>query len=206
MKHFAITLLAALPLMLAACTQQPQGETLYSFTATDQNGDEVALDRYRGDVVLVVNTASRCGFTPQYADLERLYETYAGRGFEILDFPCNQFGGQSPEPDAETTRFCRENYGTRFPQYHKIEVNGPNETPLYAWLKRQKGFEGFDAAHPFGALLDRILSQQDPDYAQTPDIKWNFTKFLIDRKGRVVARFEPTADMAAVEAAIAAQL
>lgn len=204
MKRVFIMMLAAMmTLAMAGCSQEPKEPTLYDFTAKAQNGETVSLDKYKGKVVLVVNTASRCGFTPQYTDLERMYEAYSGKGFEILDFPCNQFGEQSPESDEETTQFCQLNYGTQFPQYSKIEVNGENETPLYAWLKSQKGFEGFDKSHKLGVLLDTMLSQQNPDYAQSPDIKWNFTKFLIDRKGRVVARFEPTADMSEVERAIA---
>ena len=187
----------------ASCSQSQQGVTLYDFTATEKNGEEVSLDKYKGQVILVVNTASRCGFTPQYTDLERIYETYSGKGFEILDFPCNQFGQQSPESDEETTQFCQLNYGTKFPQFRKIEVNGENATPLYKWLKSQKGFGGFDKSHNLGAILDKMLSEQDPDYDKNPDIKWNFTKFLIDRKGNVVARFEPTTDMSVVEAAIA---
>lgn len=176
--------------------------SLYDFTAKAQGGEDVSLAQYKDKVVLVVNTASRCGFTPQYEDLERLYETYSDKGFEILDFPCNQFGEQSPETDAETTQFCQLYFGTKFPQYSKTEVNGENELPLYTWLKSQKGFEGFDLSNKLGGILDSILSQYDPDYAQNPDIKWNFTKFLIDRNGHVVARFEPTEDMNNVENAI----
>ena len=197
---------AALALALAGCAPAQKETTLYDFKAKAQNGREVPLRKYKGKVVLVVNTASECGFTPQYADLERMYERFRDRGFEILDFPCNQFGAQSPESDAETTRFCQENYGTQFPQYSKIEVNGENQTPLYAWLKSRKGFEGFDKSDPRGAMLHEILSRQNHYYDAVPDIKWNFTKFLIDRRGRVVARFEPTADMAEVEAAIVALL
>ena len=195
--------LSMVAMTFASCSQSQQGVTLYDFTATAKNGEEVSLDKYKGQVILVVNTASRCGFTPQYTDLERIYETYSGKGFEILDFPCNQFGQQSPESDEETTQFCQLNYGTKFPQYRKIEVNGDNATPLYKWLKSQKGFGGFDKSHNLGAILDKMLSEQDPDYEKNPDIKWNFTKFLIDRKGNVVARFEPTTDMSVVEAAIA---
>ena len=176
---------------------------VYDFTVKAQDGNDVALADYKGKVLLIVNTATGCGFTPQYDDLQDLYDAYQKDGLEILDFPCNQFGEQSPESDAETTKFCQDNYGTQFPQYSKIEVNGENETPLYAWLKSQKGFEGFDKSQRLGAMLDTMLAQQDPDYASKPDIKWNFTKFLIDAEGRVVARFEPTADMTAVEKAIA---
>ena len=167
-----------------------------------QDGKPLKLDIFRGKVVLVVNTASKCGFTSQYADLEALYKRYHDKGFEILDLPCNQFGGQSPESDAETTEFCQLNYGTEFPQMKKCEVNGANELPLYTWLKSQQGFKGFDKGHPLSKILDSKLREADADYDKKSDIKWNFTKFLINRSGDVVARFEPTADMAKVEEAI----
>ncbi len=183
-----------------------QERTLYDFSVRANDGTMLSLDRYRGDVVLVVNTASRCGFTPQYADMEDLYEKYAERGFVILDFPCNQFGEQSPESDAETAEFCQINFKTKFPLMGKIEVNGPNQSPLYGWLKSRRGFGGFDKSHKLGALLDDILSKSDPDYAKSADIKWNFTKFLIDRNGEVAERFEPTADMKSVEEAVKALL
>ena len=175
---------------------------LYSFEVMAQDGELVKLDKFRGEVVLVVNTASRCGFTPQYAELEALYKKYHDKGFEILDMPCNQFGGQSPESDAETTQFCQLNYGTEFLQMKKCEVNGANELPLYTWLKSQQGFKGFDEDHPLSKILDTKLREADASYDKKSDIKWNFTKFLINRQGGVVARFEPTADMAKVEAAI----
>ena len=174
----------------------------YSFEVMAQDGELVKLDKFRGEVVLVVNTASRCGFTPQYAELEALYKKYHDKGFEILDMPCNQFGGQSPESDTETTQFCQLNYGTEFPQMKKCEVNGANELLLYTWLKSQQGFKGFDEDHPLSKILDTKLREADASYDKKSDIKWNFTKFLINRHGEVVARFEPTADMAKVEAAI----
>ncbi len=175
---------------------------LYDFEAKAQDGSVVKLDKYKGDVVLVVNTASQCGFTPHYADLQSLYAKYGAKGFAILDFPCNQFGGQSPESDAETTQFCQLNYGTTFSQLKKVEVNGTNELPLYTWLKAEQGFKGFDLDHKLGGVLDKILREANPDYDKSSDIKWNFTKFLIDREGNVVARFEPTTDMAIVDEAI----
>ena len=160
------------------------------------------MAKFKNKVVLVVNTASKCGFTPQYAELEKLYENYRENGFEIIDIPCNQFGGQSPESDEETTKFCQLNYGTTFPQMKKSEVNGPTELPLYTWLKAEQGFNGFDKGHKLSEILDTKLREANPDYDKTSDIKWNFTKFLINRDGDVVARFEPTADMKAVERAI----
>lgn len=201
-----MTCIAILLCLFANSMQAQEQKTLYNFSATAQGGESVSLNKYKGKVVLIVNTASLCGFTPQYADLERFYEAYSDKGFEILDFPCNQFGSQSPESDEETTKFCEANYGTQFPQYSKIEVNGENETPLYAWLKSQKGFAGFDKSQKLGELLDTMLRKANPDYDKSPDIKWNFTKFLIDREGNVVERFEPTTDMKVVEEAIVRQL
>ena len=176
-------------------------KTLYDFEVMAQDG-KVKLDKFKGEVVLIVNTASKCGFTPQYADLEALYKKYHDKGLEILDLPCNQFGGQSPESDAETTEFCKLNYNTEFPQMKKCEVNGANELPLYTWLKSQQGFKGFDEGHPLSNILDTKLREADASYDKKSDIKWNFTKFLINRQGEVVARFEPTADMAKVEESI----
>ena len=176
-------------------------KTLYDFEVMAQDG-KVKLDKFKGEVVLIVNTASKCGFTPQYADLEALYKKYHDKGLEILDLPCNQFGGQSPESDAETTEFCKLNYNTEFPQMKKCEVNGANELPLYTWLKSQQGFKGFDEGHPLSNILDTKLRETDASYDKKSDIKWNFTKFLVNRQGEVVARFEPTADMAKVEESI----
>ena len=188
--------------MKACCTAANGNKNLYDFEAMAQGNKRVSLAEYKGKVALVVNTASKCGFTPQYNDLQALYAKYGERGFEILDFPCNQFGGQSPESDSETTQFCQLNYGTTFPQFKKVEVNGENELPLYTWLKATQGFKGFDEGHKLATVLDGMLREADADYDKKSDIKWNFTKFLIDREGNVVARFEPTADMAKVEEAI----
>lgn len=190
----------------SCCCGTKREKTIYDFEVMAQGNKPVKLDEYKCKVLLVVNTASKCGFTPQYADLEAINKRFADRDFAILDFPCNQFGNQSPESDAETTQFCQLNYGTTFPQFKKIEVNGENEAPLYTWLKAQKGFAGFDKDHKLTPILDKLLGEADPDYATKSDIKWNFTKFLIDRNGKVVARFEPTTDMAVVANAIEALL
>lgn len=184
-----------------------QGKTnLYDFEVMAQKNQPLPLSQYKGKVVLIVNTASKCGFTFQYQDLQRLYDKYNSKGFEILDFPCDQFGGQSPESDEQTTEFCQLNYGTTFAQLQQIEVNGENESPLYTWLKSEKGFFGFDRNNPVSQKLDDRLKKVDPDYAKSSDIKWNFTKFLIDREGNVVARFEPTADITRIDDMIQAQL
>ena len=178
---------------------------IYDFTLTTGKGEELHLDAFRGKVILVVNTATGCGFTPQYAPIEELYRNFHDRGLEILDIPCNQFGAQAPGSDDEIHEFCTVHYNTTFPQMKKADVNGPDELPLYTWLKAQKGFEGF-SAHPYKELLEGMFAKVDPDWASKPDIKWNFTKFVIDRQGNVVARFEPTADMAQVERCIVSLL
>lgn len=135
---------------------------IYDFKMKDNKGIEISLSDYKGNVLLIVNTATHCGFTPQYKGLEKLYENYNEQGFEILDFPCNQFAFQAPESDEKIGQVCQLKYGVKFKQFAKIKVNGKNEAPLYTYLKSQKG--------------DKI--------------KWNFTKFLIDREGNVVERFE----------------
>ena len=177
-------------------------QNVYDFTVKDRRGNDVSLADYKGKVLLIVNTATRCGFTPQYEELEALYKEYKDSGLEILDFPCNQFGEQAPGTEEEIHQFCSLNFGTEFPQFKKIEVNGENELPLYTFLKAQRGFQGFDKEHKIGALLDQMLSQADADYASKPDIKWNFTKFLVDRDGNVVERYEPTTDTKVIEEAI----
>lgn len=144
------------------------GAGLQDFFARLATGEEQRLSTFRGQVLLVVNVASRCGFTPQYAGLQELQDEFAGRGFSILAFPCDQFGNQEPGGDAEIVMFCTDRFGVTFPVFSKIEVNGPNAHPFYIWLKRQKG----------GLFDSRI--------------KWNFTKFLIDRNGKVRDRFAPT--------------
>ncbi len=142
--------------------------SIYDFTVKDMQGNDVSLSQYQSKVLLVVNTATGCGFTPQYDGLQDLYEKYQDKGFEILDFPCNQFANQAPGSDEEIASFCTGRFGITFPQFSKIDVNGENEAPIYTWLKAEKG----------GVLGSRI--------------KWNFTKFLVDRNGNVIERFAPT--------------
>ncbi|MBQ8046745.1 MAG: glutathione peroxidase [Prevotella sp.] len=167
-------------------------KTVFDFTVKDRKGQDVSLRSYQGEVLLIVNTATKCGFTPQYDELEKLYEKYHSQGFEILDFPCNQFGQQAPGTDESIHEFCKLNFGTEFPRFKKVKVNGPEADPLYQFLQEQKGFAGWDDSHPIAPVLDKMLSDVDPDYKQKADIKWNFTKFLVNKYGVVVARFEPT--------------
>lgn len=174
---------------------------IYDYKLTTGAGETLDLADYKGRVIMVVNTATGCGFTPQYAPIEQLYRDYHEKGLEILDIPCNQFGGQAPGSDEEIHEFCTVHYNTTFPQMKKSDVNGENELPLYTYLKARKGFEGF-GEHPYKELLENMFAKSDPDWDKKPDIKWNFTKFIIDRNGEVAARFEPTADMTEVEAFI----
>ncbi|MBQ8374280.1 MAG: glutathione peroxidase [Clostridia bacterium] len=142
--------------------------SIYDYSVKDAKGNEVSLTSYQGKVLLVVNTATGCGFTPQYEGLQSLYEKYGKDGLEILDFPCNQFGHQAPGTEDEIVDFCQSRYGVTFKQFAKVEVNGKNESPVFTYLKSQKG--GFLGSN----------------------IKWNFTKFLLDREGKVVGRYAPT--------------
>ena len=194
--------------MILVCQDGPKKkgkDMIYDYTITTGKGEELNLADYKGKVILVVNTATGCGFTPQYAPIEQMYRDYHDQGLEILDIPCNQFGKQAPGTDEEIHEFCTMHFNTTFPQMKKADVNGENELPLYTYLKAQKGFEGF-GEHPYKALLEKMFAEADPEWDKKPDIKWNFTKFVIDREGNVVARFEPTAEMSEVEACVKALL
>ena len=168
MKRFVVSLMA----MMGVLTMTAQSN-VYDFTVKDDAGKDVSLTEYKGKVLLIVNTATRCGFTPQYKDLEPLYQKYHAQGFEILDFPCNQFGQQAPGTIQEIHQFCTANFDIHFPQFDKIDVNGENAHPLYTWLKAQAG---------------------------GGDIKWNFTKFLIGRDGKVIKRYESRDQVTTIEA------
>ena len=176
--------------------------TVYQFTVKGRNGEDVSLADYKGKVLLVVNTATRCGFTPQYEGLEWMYDQHKDMGFEILDFPCNQFGQQAPGTDDEIHSFCVLHYKTAFPRFAKVDVNGDNAAPLFRFLAGNTKFEGFPQDGKLAPVLEKMLGDADPDYAKKPDIKWNFTKFLIGKDGRIIRRFEPTAPLSAVEAEI----
>lgn len=175
--------------------------TLYDLTVTNRAGEQVSMADFKGKVLLIVNTATGCGFTPQYKGLEELYQKYHEKGFEVLDFPCDQFGHQAPGDDQEIHEFCTARYHTTFDRFKKIEVNGPNEIPLFKYLKSQKGFEGFKGIK--GAVMKAVAAAKDPDYKNNPDIKWNFTKFLVDRDGNVVERFESTVEPEKIDSSIA---
>ncbi|MBQ9629989.1 MAG: glutathione peroxidase [Treponema sp.] len=171
--------------------------SIYDYTFNDGNGVEHSMSEYKGKVLLIVNTATACGFTPQYKELESLYETYKDKGFEILDFPCNQFGNQAPGSNEEITQFCQRKYKTQFPQMQKIDVNGKDAHPLFTFLKSQKSFAGFTGIS--APLLKKMLAKSDPNYENNPDIKWNFTKFLVGKDGTVFERFESTTEPSKIE-------
>ena len=171
----------------------------YDYSVLNRAGEEVSMKNFEGKVVLVVNTATGCGFTPHYEPLQKMYDKYADKGLVILDIPCNQFWDQAPESDDDIHKFCTLNYNTKFDQMKKSDVNGENELALYTYLKSQKGFEGF-GDFPDREKFEEFVAMGDPDFRNNANIKWNFTKFVVDREGNVVARFEPTADMGEVAA------
>ena len=177
----------------------------YDLSVKDTKGNDISMKEFAGKVVMVVNTATGCGFTPQYKEIEEMYENFHEKGFEIIDVPCNQFKGQAPGTDEEIHQFCQLHYNTKFPQMKKSDVNGENAIELFRFLKSQKGFEGFGKG-PGALAMSALLKTIDRDYKNNPDIKWNFTKFLVDRQGNVVARFEPTAKMDDVAKAVEALL
>ena len=171
---------------------------IYDYKVAKRNGEDLNLSDLKGKVIMIVNTATGCGFTPQYAPIEEMYKKYHDKGLEILDIPCNQFGEQAPGSDSEIHEFCTLHYNTTFEQMKKADVNGENELPLYTYLKSEKGFEGFpEGQHK--DMMEKMMAKVDPDWDKKPDIKWNFTKFIVDKAGNVVARFEPMADMNEVE-------
>lgn len=164
----------------------------YDFYAKSIDEDMVTFDKFEGKVVLIANTASKCGFTPQYEELQKLYTKYNGEGFEVLGFPCNQFEGQEPGQNSEVKNFCTVNYGVTFPLFEKIDVRGKNAHPIFRYLIEKAPFKGFDLESMNGKLVYQILQEKYPELLVGDSIKWNFTKFLIDRKGNVVKRYEST--------------
>lgn len=168
--------------------------SIYDYNIKTIDGENITLDKYKGKVTIIVNTASKCGFTPQYADLEKVYNNYKENGFEILGFPCNQFANQEPGNNDDVKKFCELNYGVTFPLFEKTDVRGASAHPLFKYLSEGAPYRGFNLADPNGRLLHSILNENFPDYLVGNSIKWNFTKFLIDREGKIVGRFEPTVD------------
>ena len=170
--------------------------SIYDFTVKDRKGNDVPMSNFKGKVLLIVNTATGCGFTPQYEGLEKLWKEYHHKGLEILDFPCDQFGHQAPGTDDEIHQFCQLKFATSFDNFKKIEVNGENELPLYTFLKSKKSFAGFTGEK--AEFMDGFITKMDPDYKNNSKIKWNFTKFLVNRDGEVIERFESTVEPAEI--------
>ena len=174
---------------------------VYDFTVKTRKGEDVPLSDYKGKVLLIVNTATGCGFAPQYKDLQQIYDKFQSQGLEILDFPCNQFKEQAPGTDEEIHTFCQGRFGITFPQFSKIDVIGPDASPLFKWLSENTKFEGLGHS-PKGLAVAAMAKSMDKDYKNNGNVKWNFTKFLIDREGNIIGRFEPTASMNKVSEAV----
>jgi glutathione peroxidase len=166
--------------------------SIYDFSAKLINGNQISFDEFKGKVVIVVNTASKCGFTPQYSDLQKLYEKFSPQELVILGFPCNQFGEQEPGENDEVQSFCQLNYGVTFPIFEKVDVKGTDAHPLFKHLTSKAPFEGYDTTNSIGKILYAMISERYPENVFGDSVKWNFTKFLINREGEVVRRFEPS--------------
>lgn len=164
--------------------------SVYDYTVKNRNGEDISISNYKGKILIIVNTATGCGFTPQYEGLEKLYKKYHNEGLEILDFPCNQFGNQAPGSDDEIHEFCRFKYDTSFDQFSKIDVNGENESPLYTFIKKEITEDTIDGMK--NKLSMKAIEKISSTAKNPEDIKWNFTKFLVDRNGNVVKRYSPT--------------
>jgi Glutathione peroxidase len=167
---------------------------IYDFNLRTIDGEEISLNQYKGKVLLIVNTASKCGFTPQYKDLEKIYKDYKDYGIEILGFPSNQFAEQEPGNNKEVKNFCELNYGVTFPLFEKIDVRGADAHPIFKYLIKEAPFKGFDMSNPSAKLLYGFIQEKLPEYLVGDSVKWNFTKFLIDKEGNVVNRFESPVD------------
>lgn len=169
--------------------------SIYDFSARTINGEHKSLGSYQDKVVLIVNTASACRFTPQYEDLQRIYAQHKDKGFEVLGFPCNQFEEQEPGDNAEVLSFCQRNYGVDFQMFSKVEVRGENAHPLFNYLTSSVPFKGFDQTKLQAKIFSMFLDEKHPELANGNGVKWNFTKFLVNRSGKVVARLEPPTDI-----------
>jgi len=180
--------------------------SIYDYSVKDITGNDVALREYRGKLVLIVNTASKCGFTPQYDGLEGLYKKYKDRGLVILGFPCNQFLQQEPGDAKEIQSFCKLNHGVTFPLFAKVDVRGEQAIPLYQYLTATAPFRGYELQKPGGKIIEEVVRKNYPDNLEGNGVKWNFTKFLISRDGQQVTRFEPTTTPEELDSIIAAAL
>lgn len=180
--------------------------SVYDFTVKDIDGKDVSLSDYKGKLVLIVNTASKCGFTQQYDGLEALYKKYEDKGFVILGFPCNQFLAQEPEDNNKIQEFCRINHGVTFPLFAKVDVRGENAIPLYKYLTDQAPFKGYELNKQGGQIVHDVVAEHYPDNLEGNGVKWNFTKFLISKDGEVLQRFEPTTTPEEIDPIVAKNL
>ncbi len=191
MKRRLFSVIAMLMCLTLATNIYAQKEkSIYDFKMNDLEGEQIDFSQYKGKVILIVNTASQCGLTPQYEGLEKLYEEYKDKGLVILGFPCNQFLGQEPGDAKEIRSVCLKNYGVTFPMFEKIDVNGKNEAPLYTFLKKKAPFKGYPN-EDFGKQLDEIHKKTGTGFEKGDNIRWNFGKFLISKDGKTIKRFEP---------------
>ncbi|MDY8022271.1 glutathione peroxidase [Paenibacillus polymyxa] len=176
--------------------------SIYDFQATSISGKPIEFSDYRGKVLLIVNTASKCSFSSQFADLQKLYERWREQGFEILAFPCNQFNEKEPSNNSEVQRFCQINHGVTFPLFEKTDVRGSSPHPLFQYLTQQAPFQGFDTQTKDGQWMEDFLRDKYPEIYDGDGIKWNFSKFLVDRDGQVKGRFEVTTEPCAIDPVI----
>lgn len=176
--------------------------SIYNYLAKKSNGDIVSMQTYKGQVMLIVNTASKCDFTYQYEDLQRIYQKYNDKGFTVLGFPSNQFANQNPENGADTARACQLSYGVQFPMYDVVQVNGEATHPLYNYLKHEVDPRPVDSTNIQEAILMNTIKDNYPDYLLGNNIRWNFTKFLVDASGNVIKRFEPSDSILDIESLI----
>lgn len=179
-----------------------ENKTFYDYSAKTIDGKDVKMDNYKGKLVLVVNTASKCGLTPQYEGLEKLYKTYKQSGLEILGFPCNQFAGQEPGTNEEILKFCTGEYGVTFQMFDKVNVRDEGIHPIFNYLVENTKYDGFDLNTAMGKKFQGFLTEKFPEIMKGKGIKWNFTKFLVDKDGNVIKRFEPTVKPEEIEVVI----
>ena len=168
--------------------------SIYDYKFQTRKGEEKSMEEYKGKVLIIVNTATGCGFTPQYEDLQKIYEKYNEKGLEILDFPCNQFANQAPGTDEEIHTFCKGRFGITFPQFAKVDVNGENALPLWKYITENTKFEGFGKG-PKALMMAGVAKSQDKNYKNNGNIKWNFTKFVVDREGNIIERPDNTDEL-----------
>ena len=204
MKKILIALVAAILTLPATAQKDRNMEKIYSLKALNNKGVEVDFSQYEGKVLLIVNTASKCGFTPQYDGLEELYQKYKDRGLVVIGFPCDQFAGQEPGSNEEIEEFCRLNHGVTFPLMSKTDVNGPNESPVFTYLKSVAPTEEYHGLK--AKATQKMLKGMSKSVEKDSDILWNFTKFLVSKDGRTVKRFAPVAEPSSFEKDVEAML